>query len=168
MNLSGRKWDTAPLATLVWMARTELLTPGAHERELYPTTQHVYRQNRLPVLFSFPLGVDFSNHNHNDKASADVFCFGFFLFVCFVFLFRAALVAYGSSQARGWIGGVAASLHHSHSSAGSEPRLQPTPHSRQHRILNQLSEAREPTHILMDTNQLHFHWTTRGTPCWYV
>ena len=35
--------------------------------------------------------------------------------------------AYGSSQARGLIGAAAASLHHSHSNAGSEPHLKPTP-----------------------------------------
>ena len=42
-------------------------------------------------------------------------------------LFRAAHAAYGSSQARGRIGAIAADLHYSHSNAGSEPRLQPTP-----------------------------------------
>ena len=36
-------------------------------------------------------------------------------------------MAYGSSQARGWIRAVAASLHHSHRNAGSELHLQPTP-----------------------------------------
>ena len=41
--------------------------------------------------------------------------------------FRAEPVAYGGSQARGLIGAVAAGLHHSHSNAGSEPRLRPTP-----------------------------------------
>ena len=40
---------------------------------------------------------------------------------------RAAQVAYGGSQARGQIRAVAASLHHSHSNAGSEPCLRPTP-----------------------------------------
>ena len=44
-----------------------------------------------------------------------------FLFSLF-FLFRAAPVAHGSSQARCQIGAVAAGLHHSHSSIGSEPR----------------------------------------------
>ena len=39
----------------------------------------------------------------------------------------AAPAAYGGSQARGLIGAVATGLHHSHSNAGSEPRLQPTP-----------------------------------------
>ena len=47
------------------------------------------------------------------------------LFVCFFFLGQT--MAYGSSQARGRTGAAAASLHHSHSNAGSEPRLQPTP-----------------------------------------
>ena len=41
--------------------------------------------------------------------------------------FRAAPAAYGSSQARGWIWAVAASLHHSHSNTRSEPHLRLTP-----------------------------------------
>ena len=45
-------------------------------------------------------------------------------------LFRATPVVYGSSQARGWIGAAAASLHHSHSNARSlthwvEPGIEP-------------------------------------------
>ena len=45
----------------------------------------------------------------------------------FVFcLFRAALTAYGGSQARGLIGAVAAGLCHSHSNARSELCLQST------------------------------------------
>ena len=39
----------------------------------------------------------------------------------------AAPAAYGGSQARGPIGAVATGLRQSHSNAGSEPRLQPTP-----------------------------------------
>ena len=50
-----------------------------------------------------------------------------YLFICndffFVFFLTAALVAYGSSQARGRIGAVAAGLGHSHSNARSEPHL---------------------------------------------
>ena len=45
----------------------------------------------------------------------------------FILFFRAALVAYGSSQARGLIGAVAASLHQSHSNSGSKLHLRPTP-----------------------------------------
>ena len=48
-------------------------------------------------------------------------------FGIFVSLFRAAPVAYGSSQARGPIVTTAAGLHHSHSNTGSEPLLGPTP-----------------------------------------
>ena len=52
----------------------------------------------------------------------------FFVLLCFVFVFGgAAPAAYGGSQARGPIGAVAASLHHSHSNARSKPSLQPTP-----------------------------------------
>ena len=47
-----------------------------------------------------------------------------FIYFCF---FRAARVAYGSSQARDRIGAVAAGLHHSYSNARSEPCLRPTP-----------------------------------------
>ena len=51
----------------------------------------------------------------------------FFFFFFFFCLFRATLVAYGSSQARGQIRAAAVGLHHSHSSSGSELRLWPTP-----------------------------------------
>ena len=47
-----------------------------------------------------------------------------FFFFC---LFRAAPMAYRSSQYRGQIGATAVSLHHSHSNMGSELHLQPTP-----------------------------------------
>ena len=36
-------------------------------------------------------------------------------------------MAYGSSQARGLVGAVAAGLGHSHHHVGSEPCLRPTP-----------------------------------------
>ena len=54
------------------------------------------------------------------------FNFLFFFFFFFFCLFRAAPTAYGGSQARGPVGAVATSLHHSHSHTGSEQRLQPT------------------------------------------
>ena len=52
-------------------------------------------------------------------------CFFFFFF--FWLLFRAAPVAYESSQVRGRIWATAAGLHHSHSDTGYEPHLPPTP-----------------------------------------
>ena len=66
-------------------------------------------------------------------------------FKTFYFI-RVALMAYGGSQTRGWIGAVAASLHHSHNSAGSETYLWPAPHSSQQSgILNTLSKVRDQT-----------------------
>ena len=48
----------------------------------------------------------------------------FFIFFSF---FRATPMAYGGSQTRSRIGATPAGLHHSHSNAGSEPRLQLMP-----------------------------------------
>ena len=49
-----------------------------------------------------------------------------FYFALFCF-FRAILAACGGSQASSPIGAVAAGLRRSHSTAGSKPRLGPTP-----------------------------------------
>ena len=76
-----------------------------------------------------------------------------FLFF-FLFLFRAALVAYGSSQTRGQIGAAAARLHHNHSKAGSETCLSSIPQLVATPILNPLSEARNQNCILMGTSQV--------------
>ena len=50
-----------------------------------------------------------------------------FIFICLFAISWAAPAAYGGSQARGLIGAVATNLRQSHSNAGFEPRLQPTP-----------------------------------------
>ena len=66
----------------------------------------------------------------------------------FVFLLRAAPSAYGGSQARCIIQVTAASLHHSHSNAGSEPHLQPTyttSHSDAGSLTQQVRPGIEPT-----------------------
>ena len=72
-------------------------------------------------------------------------------------LYRVTLAAYGSSWARGWEQIRVATpdpshvfnLYHS---------------SRQCKILNLLSEARNWTHILMDPNQVRYCWAMMGTP----
>ena len=65
------------------------------------------------------------------KEKATIFIIVFYLWPLFfvpIFAFsRAATVAYGDSQARGLIRAVATGLHQSHSNAGSEPHLRPTP-----------------------------------------
>ena len=48
-------------------------------------------------------------------------------FHIFFFLFRAAVMVHGSSQARGQIEAAAAGLYHSHSNARSKLPLQPIP-----------------------------------------
>ena len=55
------------------------------------------------------------------------FCLLSFVVVIVVAISWAAPVAYGGSQARGPIEAAATGLRQSHSNAGSEPRLQPTP-----------------------------------------
>ena len=51
-----------------------------------------------------------------------------FMFVCLFFcLYRAALAAYGCSQARGQMVAVATGLRQSHSNARSKPHVRPTP-----------------------------------------
>ena len=51
------------------------------------------------------------------------FCFCFWFFFGGGWSFGATPMAYGSSQARGWITAIAADVCHSHSNAGSEPHL---------------------------------------------
>ena len=83
---------------------------------------------------------------------------------CFLVCFRAASVAYGSSQVRGWIGGIAVSLHHSHGNARPELRLLPTPQlMAMPNPLNPLREARDGTCIFMDTSRFLTCWATVGT-----
>ena len=64
----------------------------------------------------------------------------------------ATPAAFGSSQARGLIGTRAAGLHHSHSTTRSKHICDLLHNSQQCQILNPLSEARDQTHILMDTS----------------
>ena len=78
----------------------------------------------------------------------------------FFFVFsRAALVAFGGSQAWGWIGATAASLSHSHSNTRSQLRMWPT----LSQILNPLSEARDQTPNLMVLSRICFCCATTGT-----
>ena len=83
----------------------------------------------------------------------------------FVFFFRAAPTAYGSSQGRSRIGAAAADLHHSHSNAGSKTclRLMTQPTAMPD-IFNPLSRARDQTRVLMDTIQICFCCATTGSP----
>ena len=87
---------------------------------------------------------------------------GFFCFFL-LFVFWATPAAYGSSQAGGQI------------SFSCQPMPQSQQHqiwdvcnlhrnSKQCQILNPVSGARDWTCVLMDTNYIHYHWATMGTP----
>ena len=56
-----------------------------------------------------------------------IYLFIYLFIFCLFDISWATPATYGGSQARGHIGAAAASLHQSHSNAGSEPGLQPTP-----------------------------------------
>ena len=69
-----------------------------------------------------------TNKQNQISWCVDSFCndTGFILFY-FICLFRGAPVAYGSSQARGWISATAAGLYHSHSKSRFKLHLWPIP-----------------------------------------
>ena len=81
---------------------------------------------------------------------------GLFWFPAIFFFVRAALATQRSSQARDTFGAATAS--HSHHSNARLSRICNLHHSsRQHWILNPLSQARSQTHVLMDTSRIHYH-----------
>ena len=85
----------------------------------------------------------------------------------FLFLFRAAPVAYEGSQAKGQIGAVATGLRHSHSNASQIPAKTATyitSHGNARSLIHWARPGIEPASSLMVTRQIHFHWATTGTP----
>ena len=122
-------------------------------------------ENSLPLQ---PI-LTFSNHSHTHLPPA--LSFLILTLLCslhkkahFFCLFRAAPVAYGGSQAKGQIRAAAADLRHSHSNAGSKPRLKPIPQLMAMWIPNPRIVAKDQTHILMNTSWICFHCTTMGIP----
>lgn len=82
-----------------------------------------------------------------------------YLFIYFLFsFFRAAPVSYWSSQARGLIWAVAASLYYSHAMRYLSWVYDLHYSSQQCQNLNQLSKARDWTHILIDVSQVCYRW----------
>ena len=63
------------------------------------------------------------HHMYAKDLHFHIFLYFYFYFFC---LFRATPTAYGGSQARGWIGAVAAGLQHNHSNAECKPWVWPT------------------------------------------
>ena len=77
-------------------------------------------------------------------------------FFVFLLFFRAAGVAYLISQARGWNQSCSC-----YATATAMPDLSHICNlhssSWQHQILNPLSGTKDPTCVLTDTSQLHYH-----------
>ena len=98
----------------------------------------------LCFLYNFSLFVFFSSE------TLSLFYLFIELSISF-FLFRATPAANGSFQARCWIRAAAASLHHNHSNARSEPHLWLIPQlTGNARTFNPLSKPRNWTRIIMD------------------
>ena len=87
-------------------------------------------------------------------------CFYFYLF--FVFL-GPHLWHMEVPEPRGRIGAAAASLHHATATPDQRHICDLCCRSQQHQIFNLLSEARDWTHVLMDTSWVCCCWATRGT-----
>ena len=106
-----------------------------------------------------------------DLFSGTLFCYGIMIFFIFYFIFflfyfiflhfRAALAAYGGSQARDL-----QMLAYTTATAMQDlSYICNLPHgSQQHRIIDPLSKTRDQTSILMDTSWIRFHCTIMGTP----
>ena len=81
------------------------------------------------------------------------------------FSFRATPVAYGVSQASGWVWAVAASLHHGQATPDPSRLCNLCCCSlRQRQILNPRSKARNWTPVLTDPSWICFCCTMAGTP----
>ena len=132
---------------------------------IYMAESKIASTNRL--IHIILMHRNFNLEKYLESALVHLFFFFSFLFFSsssffFFFLFRAKV--YGSSQARGGIGAAAVGLHHSHSNAGSNPCLWPTPQFTAMLDLNPVSEVRDQTCILMDISQVCYHWATMGSP----
>ena len=88
----------------------------------------------------------------------------FYFILSYFLLFRVTPAAYGSTQARGWIG-AAAFVGYAAAIAMWDPGwvCNIYHNSQQHRILNPLSKARDWTWILTDIRFLTY-WASMGTP----
>ena len=94
----------------------------------------------------------------------DSFFLSFLLF-CFILflLFRATSAANGSSQARGQLDLQLPAYTTATATRDPSCVCNLDHSSQQCRILDPLSKTRNPTCILTDTSQVHYHWAIKGT-----
>ena len=117
------------------------------------------------------MGIPFFTLRKNDVKNLKILVLRYYFYFLLInklinfCLFRAAPVAYVSSQARGRIRAAAGDLYHSHSKARFQPHLWPTlPLTEMLGPLNPLSEAGDQTCNLMDISWAPKHWATVATP----
>ena len=115
------------------------------------------------LLVSLYFLRDWRKKGHLNTLNMNTWGRGEFSFLS-LFTFRAAPVAYGSSQAKGQIGAAAAG--YTTATAMPDPSQVCDLHrsSWQRWILNSPSEARDWARILMDPHRVHYCWATTGTP----
>ena len=126
-----------PKLSLLWhesIPGPELLHAMGVAKKKKPKTETKQNKTKTPKWKTTPRGGLFMSWLSFRAAGQDKKCRRIFCCCCcccvvfFLFLpFRTTPMAYGRSQARGWIGAVASGLCHSHSNARSEPHPWPTP-----------------------------------------
>jgi len=99
----------------------------------------------------------------SEAISSLLFKFCFYLFLFFL-PFQGCPCSIWRFPGWGRIGATATSLHHSHSNARSEAGMWPTPQLTAMWSPWPTSKARDRACVLMDAGQIHFCWTTLGTP----
>ena len=90
----------------------------------------------------------------------------FIYFHLLFFVFSAAPTAYGSSQARGWFGAVAAGLCHNHSNSGSGPATYITTHNNARSLSHWSRAGIEPETSWILVRFVN-RWATVGIPMLY-
>jgi len=85
-------------------------------------------------------------------------------FILFLLLFRPVPEACGICQARGWIRAAAEAYARATATPGPSCVCDLHHSSQQYQILNPLSQARDWTHVLLDTSWVCYCWTTTETP----
>ena len=109
------------------------------------------RQEKLSTWIRGDDSLHLPTHPFSNPEPTMVIAFIYFLYFL---LFMVTAAAYGSSQARGRIGAIAAGLHHSCSNADLSHVCDLHSSSWQHQILNPLSKAGDQTCILMDPSRV--------------
>ena len=155
--------------TVLWGHTHCLIQILTHTHTHTPTVTHfcqqfqgftklltMFRSSSLQYFPRWQYGIHTLNyHIHEDASDSHVLydmqlVLHFFVLFSFFFsppLFRAPLMASGSSQVSGGIGAAAAGLHHSHGHSGSKPHLQPTHHSSWESLTHWARPGIQPTSL---------------------